>query len=184
MKEMNIITKLKQENTNYLLDFAAVLTTNVDIFFLDYTRGETDFTHLLCLEKSDDLTFNKAMSILLMRLKMYNEEWTDFANYTTDDIERWISFLETEFTNTEHISEVSSETYQNDFMVKRMEDHRDLKSILYNGKKISFGKYTDLNPLLLDKIYHIERTQSERLETQYFIETELHFALFNWYTTA
>jgi hypothetical protein len=65
-----------------------------------------------------------------------------------------------------------------------MEDSRDIKNILYNGKKISFRKYTSHNPLLSDKIYHIERTQSERLETQYFIETELHFALFNWYTTA
>jgi hypothetical protein len=184
MKEMNIITKLKQENTDYLLDFAAALTSKVDVFFLDFTRGETDFTHLLCLEKSDDLTFDKAVSILLMRLKMYNEEWTDFADYTTDDIERWVGFLETEFTNTEHVSEVSFEAYQNDYMVKRMEDSRDLKSILYNGKKISFRKYIGLNRLLLDKIYHIERTQSERLETQYFIETELHFALFNWYTTA
>jgi hypothetical protein len=181
---MNIITKLKQENTNYLLDFAAVLTTNVAIFFLDYTRGETDFTHVLWLKKSDDLAFNKAVSILLIRFKMYMEEWADFANYTTDDIERWIGFLETEFTDTEHISEVSAEDYQNDFMVKRMEDRRDLKSILYNNKKISFKKYTDLNPLFSDKIFHIERTQSERLATQYFIETELHFALFNWYTTA
>jgi hypothetical protein len=184
MKERNIITKLKQENTNYLLDFAAVLTTNVDVFFLDYTRGETDFTHLLCLKKSDDLTFNKAMSILLMRLKMYNEEWTDFANYTTDDIERWVVFLEVELDNTEHIGEVSFEAYQNDYMVERIEDSRDIKSILYNDKKISFKKYADLNPLFSDSIYHIERTQSERLETQYFIETELHFVLFNWYTTA
>jgi hypothetical protein len=176
---MNIITKLKQENEHYLFDFAAALTHKVNILRLDHSRGETDWTRILFLDKKN-LNFNQAMSILLLRLMMYEEEWTDFEAYNLTDIERWIGFLETQYSANKFVENTKSTL----FFVERAKQENETKSFEFNAQIIDYQHFIQLNPLQNAPILSISNSIFQSLREEYYIETAEHFVLFSWYTTA
>jgi hypothetical protein len=180
---MSIIDALKQNYDEYLHQCLDVLTTKTDIIHLDFSKGETDFTRVLFIEKRS-LTTNQAIAILTMRLMLFEEEWNDFKSYSKADMERWIGFLEKQYAGSLYISEVEIDDFKyHDFMV-RLTTKKGLKSVEHNGQLIDFLTFKRTNPLFHEQILSVSKTQFNGLKEEFYVETSHHFVLFNWFTTA
>jgi hypothetical protein len=180
---MSIIDALKQNYDEYLHQCLDVLTTKIDILHLDFSKGETDFTRLLFIEKRG-LTMAHAIEILTMRLMLFQEEWNDFKSYSKADMERWIGFLEKQYASSLYVSDVEIDDFKyHDFMV-RLTTKKGLKSVEHNGQLIDFLTFKRANPLFHEQIISVSKTQFEGLREEFYVETSHHFVLFNWFTTA
>jgi hypothetical protein len=180
---MSIINTLNKAPKTYKKHCLTALNTTIQSIHLDYSRGETDWTTLLFFEKNK-VSFKAALAILTLRLKMYSEEWGDFEHYTPEDIERWIGFLQLDYADSIFIEKVEKEVFENDFFVKRLHQQDSLKNIKMNDKTIDFASFKSNNPLFLEKINRVAQSKFEGLHTEYYVETERHFVLFHWFTTA
>jgi hypothetical protein len=180
---MSIIDALKQNYDEYLHQCLDVLTTKTDIIHLDFSKGETDFTRLLFIEKQS-LTTNQAIAILTMRLMLFEEEWNDLKHYTKADIGRWIGFLEKQYAGSLYVSDVEIDDFKyHDFMV-RLTTKKGLKSVEHNGQVVDFLTFKRINPLFHEQIKAVSKTKFNGLKEEFYVETSHHFVLFNWFTTA
>jgi hypothetical protein len=180
---MTIIDSLSKNYDQYLNDCLGVLTTKTDILDLDYSKGETDRTRLLFVEKKD-LTPHHAFTILTMRLMMYLEEWNDLADYKTEDFKRWLPLLEKQYEGSSYLQDVNIADFQSDFFVQRLTTKKGLKSVEHNAQLIDFLTFKRLNSLFHEQIKSVAKTQFQSLQEEFYVETTHHFVLFNWFTTA
>jgi hypothetical protein len=178
---MNII-KYLQQNENYTNLCLQALHIEFNVIDIDCSNGETDSIKILFIEKGTN-SFEAAIAILIMKQKLLGEEWNDVENYTKEDIQFWITLLEKEYEHSTYNEDVLEEKFKNDYFVKRQVNGTDFKSILYDGLEISYVDFQKINPLN-STILKVESSIFEWLEIEYYIETESHFVLFNWYTTA
>jgi hypothetical protein len=180
---MTIINSLANNYDQYLNQCLDVLTTKIDIIDLDFTKGETDFTRLLFVEKKD-LTKYHAVAILTMRLLLFEEEWNDLKRYTKEDIERWMGILEKQYEGSVYFPDIDVNEFKSHFFVERLTSKKGLKSVEHNGQIIDFLTFKRANPLFHEQIMRVSKTQFSGLKEAFYIETSHHFVLFNWFTTA
>ncbi len=180
---MNVIALLSKNYDSYVKKCLDVLEIPVNIIQVDYTKGETDFVHLLSIEKKG-FTTSHAIAILTMRLLLWQEEWNDFHTYEKEDIERWIGFLKKQYENCEYVENVEIKEFKNNFFLSRLKKENEIKTIKRNAKTIDFQDFKQQNQLFFEKIIHVSKTNFNRLEEEFYIETTHHFVLFNWFTTA
>lgn len=175
---MTLFETLRTEYNTYIDYCYKGLNKDVDIIFLSHSQAETQSSTILFVKK-ESLSFKEAFSILTIRLLMYIEEWNNFSDFTRDDMIRISSWLETKYSNTKFVLDV---TVSSDIDPRFTE--KEIVSILFNNEVIDFDFFKRINPLLTEK--NIERSISifKSLEDECYIETENHFVLFNWYTTA
>jgi hypothetical protein len=180
---MTIIDSLSKNYDQYLSHCLDILTTKIDIIDLDYSKGETDFTRLVFVEKKD-LTKYHAVAILTMRWMLYEEEWNNFTHYKKEDFERWIPLLKKQYEGCKYFPNVGIADFQSDFFVQRLPMKKELKNVKYNAQTIDFLTFKRTNPLFHERIVAVSKTKFERLKEEFYVETSHHFVLFNWYTTA
>lgn len=178
---MTIIDSLKENHDQYLNQCLDVLTTKTDILDLDYSKGETDFSRLIFIEKKD-LTKYHAVAILTMRLHLFENEWNDFKSYKKEDFERWIPLLEKQYEDCIYFPNVEIADFRKDFFVERLTQRKGLKSVKYNAQLLNFLKYKSMNPLFHERILTVSKTKFAGLQEEFYIETSHHFVLLNWVT--
>jgi hypothetical protein len=179
---MNIIQIISENQGHYINCCVESLTKKIDFITIDCSRGETDLTTIAYLKK-DNLNFIDAISILTIRLKMHKEEWNDLNKYSKTDIIRWSKMLQNEYKNSEFIKDVSEAKFNANFLVKRLSNEKEVKHLKLNDDFINFEMFDKINPIK-EKIVSISESIFERLEMEYYIETESYFVLLNWFTTA
>jgi hypothetical protein len=178
---MNIINHLRR-NINYENDSAEVLRIDFSAIDIDYSKGETDSVSILFIEK-EEYSFEEAITLLIMKQKMLKEEWNDIENYTKEDIQFWITLLEKEYEDSVYNENVLVEEFTNDFFIKRLESEEEIQSVNFNDTEISFETFQKINPLT-NNFIQISQSDFKRLAIEYYVETDLHFVLFHWCTTA
>jgi hypothetical protein len=178
---MNII-KYLQKNINYEQHSLQVLVTNINVLDVDCSKGETDCIKILFVEKGTN-SFEAAIAILIMKQKMLSEEWNNIANYTEKDIQFWITLLEKEYAYSTYNKNIIEKDFTNDFFIKRLEIQQEIQSLNFNDTEISFETFQKINPIN-NKFIQISKSDFKRLAIEYYVETDLHFVLFHWYTTA
>jgi hypothetical protein len=178
---MNIIKHL-QKNTNYEQLGLQALHIKFNAMVIDCTKGETDITKILFIEKGQ-FSFEEALAILIVKQKMIDEEWNDISNYSEKDIHFWITQLEKEYAYSTYNKNIGDNDFVNDFFIKRLEREEEIKSIKFNNGKISFETFQKINPLT-NNFIQISKSDFKRLAVEYYVETDLHFVLFHWYTIA
>ena len=177
---MSIIEFLEKDKNHYLKTCFKGLKLNVNIAFIDHARGETSSSFLFYLEKNT-LNFEDAIAILTMRLMMYQEEWNDLESYNQEDVERWIGFLKRNYKNSEYNKEKFVFEYENE---DRLTGKTYTKSIILDKKSINLQAFESINPLKNEKIIQSTCSNFLSLTDEYYVETEKHYVLFHWYTTA
>jgi hypothetical protein len=180
---MTIIDSLSENYDAYLDQCLDVLTTKIDIIDLDFSKGETDFTRLLFIEKKD-LTKPHAMAILTMRLMLFEEEWNDLKHYEKADFERWIPLLEKQYAGSLYVPDVEIDDFKYNHFMVRLTTKKGLKSVEHNSQLIDFLTFKRTNPLFHEQIVSVSKTQFNGLKEEFYVETSHHFVLFNWFTTA
>jgi hypothetical protein len=179
---MNVIQIISENQEHYINCCVKSLTKKVDFISIDCSRGEADFTTIAYLKK-EKYNFIDAISILTMRLKMYKEEWKDYENYSKLDTIRWSGMLEKEYGNSEFITNVNEEKINANYLINRLFDEKEIKQLKLNDDLINFEMFDKINPIK-EKKAAISESIFERLEMEYYLETENHFVLLNWFTTA
>ena len=179
---MNVIQIISENQEHYINCCVESLTKKIDFITIDCSHGETDLTTIAFIKK-ENYNFIEAISILTMRLKMYKEEWKDYENYPKSDIIRWLGMLEKEYGNSEFIDDISEEKFNTSYLVERLSDKKEIKHLKLNDDFINFEIFDKIKPTK-EKIVSISESIFERLEMEYYIETENNFVLLNWFTTA
>ncbi len=179
---MNVIQNISKNQEHYINCCVKSLTKKVDFITIDCSRGETDLTTIVYLKK-ENYNFIDAISILTMRLKMYNEEWKDYESYSKSEIILWFGMLEKEYGNSEFIDDISEEKFNSSYLINRLFDEKEIKYLKLNDDFINFEMFNKINPIK-EKIVSISESIFERLEMEFYIETENNFVLLNWFTTA
>jgi hypothetical protein len=179
---MNIIEHLSKNQEQFIENCYVGLSKKVNFIQLDCSRGETDLTTIAYFEK-ENLNEDQAISVILLRLKMFKEEWNNFKKYTKNDIIRWSKMLEKEYKNSDYLSNITEKEFNNNYLVERLSDKRSLKFLKLNEVYIDFKKFKEINPLN-EKIIQISESIFKRSEIEYYLETEKHFVVLNWFTTA
>jgi hypothetical protein len=180
---MSIITTLQKNKNRYLDHCLEGLQLNMDAIRIDYSKGETDNVTLLTIAKNS-LSKHQAISILTFRLMLYIEEWNDLANYKAEDINRWSKRIKLQYKNTIYNYDIDLTKDSGYYFIERLEKEHEIKSIKHNNKTIDYKIFQNINPLLREPILQSSKTQFNHLETEFYIETENQFILFNWFTTA
>jgi hypothetical protein len=178
---MNIIEYL-QKDKYYVNNASKALRINFERINIDCSHGETDRTLILFIKK-DNYTFDEAFGILTMKQKMLAEEWEDLELYTAEDVEFWGQMLLKEYGNSTYHTNVTSADFMNNHFNHLLKFEDGINSIFYNDTKISFTEFIKTNPFNVPFV-NAAKSIFTRLEVEYYIETEVHFVLFNWYTTA
>lgn len=174
-----ILSKVNDDTTSMIFEN---IDRTVETIELNYSKGETDITTLL-FTKKDGLTFAEAIPLLVMRFKMYCEEWNDLTTYTKADIELWTSFIKDEYEQSTFIMDASIDEFKENYFVHRIFENDKQCKIASNRIELDFENFQKLNPLK-DEIINVAKITFNRLETIFFVETKLHYIFFNWYTTA
>ncbi len=180
---MTIIDSISKDYEQYLSHCLDVLTIKTDIIDIDYSKGETDCTRLIFIEKNDLTSFH-TLAILTIRLMMYSEEWNDLKNYKKEDFERWIPILKKQYDNCMYFPNIAIEDFENDFFVARLSASKEIKSMKYNDESIDFQRFKQINPLVHEDILSVSKTRFSGLMEEFYVQTSHHFVLFNWFTTA
>jgi hypothetical protein len=180
---MTIINTLSKDYNQYLEYCLDVLNTKTDIIHLDYSKGETDFTRLIFVEKQD-FTKQHALAMLTTRSFMYTEEWNDVKNYKKEDIERWIPLLKKQYEGAVYSDNMTVADFQNSFPFQRLPMKKTLKNSEHNAQIIDFLTFKRINPLFHERLMAVSKTTFAGLQEEFYIETSHHFVLFNWFTTA
>ena len=179
----HIIDILTEDYNSYLSASIEGLNMNIEVCYIDFTRGETDISTLLYLKKKE-LTWNEALIILVQRRLMVWEEWLDFSNYNSDDLIRWTGFLKTDYINSIYCDDISLKNdVDKEFFFDRLNPDR-ICSIERNNKKIDFSEFKQSTPLLNETIIKISESKFDRLAAEFYIETDNHYLLYYWFTTA
>jgi mannitol/fructose-specific phosphotransferase system IIA component (Ntr-type) len=179
---MTIFESITANHKLYIQHCLDSLKADLNIFDIDCSKGETDLTRVLFLEKKGNTKY-EAIAILSMRLLMYEHEWADMPAYTKEDIIRREKMLEKAYENSMYFPDVSHDEFINDHFVYRLQFAEYLKEIKLNNKVVDFEKLNAVFPKK-QEILKLSKTNFQHLEQEYYIETETHFVLFNWYTTA
>lgn len=177
---MSIIEFLEKDKQHYIKTCFDGLKLDVNIAFIDHARGETSSSFLFYVEKNT-LSFEESIAILTMRLMMYQEEWNDLESYNQEDIERWIGFMKRDYKNSEYNKEKFVFQYENE---ERLTGKAYVKNIFFNTKRIDLQVFESINPLKNEKIMQSTCSTFSFLADEYYVETEKHYVLFYWYTTA
>ncbi len=177
---MNLITLLKKDFAHHVSCCLDGLNGNIDKVFIDHSRGETSFSYLFFIKK-EELTFMEAMAILSVRLKMHQEEWNDISVYERADIERWIDFMAADYKGSTYKRNVDFE-YKKE--ARLTGENYYIKSIFLNEQQIDIKALESINPLQSEKILRSDGSVFKYIADEYYIETENHYVLFYWYTTA
>jgi hypothetical protein len=175
---MTVIETLKTDYDTYINYCYSGLSKTVNVFCLDHSHGETTLSTILFIKK-ESLSFKEAFSILTIRLLMYKEEWNNFSDFTRDDMIRISTWLEAKYSNTQFVLNF---TIPNDIDPRFTE--KEIVSILFNNEVITFDYFERTNPLLTEKNIKWSISMFKSIQDECYIETENHFVLFNWYTTA
>jgi hypothetical protein len=179
---MNIIESLNTDYDQYIKHCLDSLKTPVSIIELDNSKGETDLSYLLFTEKSNKTKY-EAIAILTMRLLLYKEEINNFSELKKSNIEQFSKQLFTNYENSMYFPNIEIEEFANDFLIKRVEKEANNKSIKINEEALIFSEFKKIFSFKKN-ILKISKTNFQRLETEYYIETKTDFILFNWFTTA
>jgi hypothetical protein len=158
------------------------LNLNADFYHVDFTKGETDSSMLLVLDKKN-LTRNDAFSILIMRHLMISEEWLSFKDYNIDDMSRWIGLLRTKYINTEFVESINIHDDSDNFVFKRLFSN-DIVSITKNVKSISTLEFIDWFNGQTKTQTKFMKSKFNGLEVEYYFENKNYYFMLNWYTTA
>jgi hypothetical protein len=178
---MNIIEQL-QKDSNYIKFASKALQTEAFTIDIDCSKSENDNTLILYIKK-DGYTFNEAMCLLTMKQKMLQEEWEDLDLYDTDDIKLWAKLLAKTYSNTTYYENVTADEFLNDHFMNRLQVAEGINAIFYNNEQISYKKFLEITPCKKSYL-NICKSSYTHLEAEYYLETEQHFVLFNWFTTA
>jgi hypothetical protein len=158
------------------------LQLNFEMIHIDCSKGETDSTSILYIPKNN-FSFNEALAILTIKQKMLKEEWNNIKAYTKENVQFWITLLQKEYNHSTYYENVTDDEFLNDHFIHRLQFEEGIKSIYKNGSQISYAKFKEIIPCK-DAYVKIAKSIFKRLEAEYYIETDEHFVLFNWYTTA
>ena len=180
---MTVIQKLNKQYERYIAYCMAAMTTKINIIDIDCSKGETDRTRIFYFEKND-CSFDKAIAILTLRLKMYKEQWNDLNKYTEKNIILWTFMLEKEYEKSQYFSRVGMKLFKENFYLNRLKNEQQLKSIQLNSNSINFEQFEAINPIPKKNLTRISYSKFKRAEEEFYFETETHYVLFNWYTTA
>ena len=179
---MNIIQVLKTEVPQYKKVCFEALKTHIDVIEMNYSGGETDLTTLLFLKK-ENLIPNEAWAILTLRLFMHSEEFDDFESYTTEEVLSWMELLATQYNKTTFELYTDTAIHSDNYFIDRLKFPEKTNVVRYNGRTISPDTFDKIDPLS-DTLRIISRTKFNTLEAEFYIETEKHYLLLNWFTTA
>jgi hypothetical protein len=180
---MTIIDHLQKQKAAYFGQILTVFKHEIHVFELDCSRGESDFTRILWVKKKD-LRKNQAIAILTIWRKIFDESWQQYSDAKMEDFERWVSFLAQEYAGSTFVKKVDFETDADYFFVERTRDENAIKSIKYNAQIVDYQDFKSKNPLFLENIKSVSKSKFDRLKTEFYVETEQHFVLFHWFTTA
>jgi hypothetical protein len=178
---MNIIQHLQQDK-NYINQALKALQLNFESIHIDCSKGETDITSILYIPKND-FTFNEALAILTIKQKMLKEEWNNIEAYTKEDEQFWITLLQKEYNHSTYCENLTDDEFLSDHFMHRLQFEAGINSIYKNDIQISYGKFKEITPCK-NAYVKIAKSSFKRLEAEYYLETDEHFVLFNWYTTA
>lgn len=178
---MNIIQHLL-EDKNYINQAFNALQPHFESIHIDCSKGERDSTSILYIPKNN-FSFNEALAILTIKQKMLKEEWNNIEAYTKEDVKFWTTLLAKEYELSTYYENVTDDEFLNDHFMHRLQFETGIKSIYKDGNQISYEKF---NEIILCKNDYLKITKSsyKRLAVEYYLETDKHFVLFNWYTTA
>jgi hypothetical protein len=178
---MNIIQHLQQDK-NYISIAIKALQLDIETIDIDCSQGETDRTLILFIVKNN-YSFDEAFAMLTLKQKMLNEEWEDLELYDADDVKLWSQMLVKEYGNNMYDTNVSEDEFLKDHIMYKLKFADGIQSIFYNDKQIDFETLQNIFPCKSGFV-QIAKTSFERLEAEYYIETDKHYVLCNWYTTA
>ncbi len=178
---MNIIQHL-QQNKSYLTIAHKALQIKFETIDIDYNKGETDNTLILYIDKNN-YSFEEAMAILTMKQKMLQEEWEDLELYDKDDIATWANMLQKEYSRSTYFENVTDDEFSNNHFMHRLQFADGINSIYCNDIQISHAEFLLKTPCKKEYL-KISKSSYTNLEAEYYLETQTHFVLFNWYTTA
>ncbi|MBC7861577.1 MAG: hypothetical protein IAF38_01305 [Bacteroidia bacterium] len=179
----NIIDFLTEDFDEYLNYSLKGFKEKVNAYTIDFTRGETVVSKLLCVEKTGH-TEKEALIILTQRLLMINEEWLSFDDYSKEDVIRWTDYLKNNYEKASYLTNISLPADKDNCFITGVLASADVQSINYNKRHLSVKEFRDTNPLMNEQIISVSKSEFERLECEFYIETTSHFLLYNWYTTA
>jgi hypothetical protein len=178
---MNIIKHLQQDK-NYVLHASKALLFNFETIDIDCSHGETDRTLLLYIPKNN-FSFDEAFAILTMKQKMLSEEWEELDLYDTEDVKMWAQLLAKEYASSTYFENVTIDEFLNDHFVHRLQITDGIIAVFKNDKQMPLIELQKNLPWK-NNIIKIAKSTYTRLEVEYYVETDAHFVLVNWYTTA
>lgn len=180
----NILEIATQDLDTYLDVSYKGLSKKVDFFNLDFTRGETEVAKLLFIEK-DGLTFAEAQIILIQRLLMVQEEWMSPEEYTKENVAGWTEhFLKAKYNNAPYVNGISIDDDSDRYLITDNLFADRKATITFNERHLDFEEFNKENPLLNDNIIEVSKSHFKGLLIEFYFETDKHFLLYNWYTTA
>lgn len=163
------------------------LRQKMEVYYIDFTRGETNSSTFICLPKGN-LKPKAAYAMLIHRALMVYEEMFDFENYSKLDVALLNEQIQANYKNTQYISNLDLNLERDGAFVFPELGYgwQPEKIYLHDYYPIDFETFDKLNPLRHAKIIAASRTKfnEKELETEYYMETETHFLLLHWHTTA
>lgn len=156
------------------------------------TRG---IAKLLIADRKQFSNNEEALIILLQRFLYEEEEWTDFANFSTDDVRQFTSnFLLPHYGNSEFLS-LSIDEFQQSYK-EILESEKEFAVKLpglthmypepWFGIKLNKENVTDLesfDPLQQEEILECFYFKNEWDDKQYFAISRHNYIFFNWALT-
>ena len=180
---MSSFFNLFRENPAYLEISMDGLKKEIDVYHIDYTRGETDSSTLLLLRK-EGFSWNAAFIMLTQRQLMVDEDWTDYENYTLEDLMRWSGLVRSHYMNSQYKSNVVLDSDEdNCFFMKRLMKESP-KKIFYNDSEIDYATYKQNCPLFNEQFLKVSKSKFKGLQAEFYLETTNYYMLYHWYTTA
>lgn len=180
---MSSLIELLRETPSFLEISVNGLKKAMSNYLVDYTQGETDRSAIFVLPK-EDLSWNEAFIILLQRQLMVEEMWLDLEEYNEEDLARWTDLLLSNYMNSPYETGILLDSDEdNAFFMKRL-DSDIPRQIRYNDNPMSHEDFRQTCPLFTEQLLRVSKSKFNRLEVEYYIETENHYLLYNWYTTA
>ncbi|MGV3611288.1 MAG: hypothetical protein ACO1N0_10090 [Fluviicola sp.] len=180
---MSSLFNLLRENPAYLEISTDGLKKEINVYHIDYTRGETDSCRLLLLRK-ENLSRDAAFIILIQRLLMIEEEWTDYENYNPEDLMRWSGLVASDYRNSHYEDNVVLDTDEDNSLFMKRLMKESPQNIFYNNSEIAYESYRRNCPLFNEQFLKVSKSKFNWLQVEFYIETPNYYMLYNWYTTA
>lgn len=159
------------------------LKKEIGMYHIDFSRGETDSSRLFVLPRGD-LSRNDAFIVLIQRLFLVMEDLTDYEQYDSEDLARWTEVILNHYASTEYLEEIHPDSDEdNAFFLERLNSNNE-QIITYNNRSITHQVFKHTCPLFTESLLSVSKSKFKRLESEFYIETENYYLLYNWYTTA